>query len=240
MKEKFKNGLNLSRNYANKMKIKKIIKIIMDMAMLILLPLLMAYSLIGETAHEWLGISIFLLFILHHIMNPAWLKTLFKGRYSPYRIYLTMINVLLLVIMVILPVSRIIMSKHIFRFSDISGMAIMRTVHLLISYWGFILMSVHVGNHIGIHQAKKKAVTVLLWAVAIAVSVYGIYTFAKRDISSYLFLKNQFVFFDFGQTRIYFFADYISMICLFACVGAIISKFLKIFDKWQMGNRKVK
>ena len=209
----------------------KYIKIVIDTVMLILLPLLMAYSLIGETAHEWLGISIFLLFILHHIMNPAWLKTLFKSRYSPYRIYLTMINVLLLVIMV---------TKHIFRFSDISGMAIMRTVHLRTSYWGSILMTVHVGNHIGIHQAKKKAITVLLWAVAIAVSVYGIYTFAKRDISSYLFLKNQFVFFDFGQPRIYFFADHISMICLFACAGAIISKFLKIFDKWQMRNRKVK
>lgn len=237
MKEKFKNGSNVSKNYVNKMKTKKIIKIIIDMAMLILLPLLMAYSLIGETAHEWLGISIFLLFILHHVMNLVWLKTLFKGRYSPCRIYLTMINVLLLVIMVTLPVSGIMMSKHIFRFSNIGGMAIMRTVHLLTSYWGSILMSVHVGNHIGIHQAKKRAVTVPLWTVAVAVSVYGIYTFAKRDISSYLFLKNQFVFFDFGQPQIYFFVDHISMICLFACVGAIISKFLKIFDKWQMENR---
>ena len=39
--------------------------------MIILLPLLMAYSLIGETAHEWLGLFMFLLFILHHSMNPA-------------------------------------------------------------------------------------------------------------------------------------------------------------------------
>ena len=79
----------------------KYIKIVIDSVMLILLPLLMAYSLIGETAHEWLGISIFLLFILHHIMNPAWLETLFKGRYSPYRIYLTMINVLLFIVNVV-------------------------------------------------------------------------------------------------------------------------------------------
>ena len=33
MKEKFKNGSNVSKNYVNKMKTKKIIKIIMDMAM---------------------------------------------------------------------------------------------------------------------------------------------------------------------------------------------------------------
>ena len=39
------------------MKTKKIIKIIVDTAMLILLPLLMAYSLIGETTHEWLAMG---------------------------------------------------------------------------------------------------------------------------------------------------------------------------------------
>ena len=37
--------------------------------MLILLPLLMAYSLIGESIHEWLGITMFAVFILHHIIN---------------------------------------------------------------------------------------------------------------------------------------------------------------------------
>lgn len=43
-----------------------------DCGMVILLPLLMAYSLIGESAHEYLGIAMFLLFVEHHIMNAAW------------------------------------------------------------------------------------------------------------------------------------------------------------------------
>ena len=33
------------------------------------LLLLMAYSLIGEAAHEWIGMGMFLLFILHLILN---------------------------------------------------------------------------------------------------------------------------------------------------------------------------
>ena len=210
------------------MNTKKSSKIIIDTAMLILLPLLMAYSLIGEAAHEWLGLSMFLLFILHHIMNPAWLKTLFKGRYTPLRIYLTGVNVLLLIVMVLQPVSGIVMSKHIFRFSNIGGMSLARTVHLLLAHWGFLLMSVHVGNHAGSHRAgKKKGVAVLLWAVAIAVSIYGTYAFVNRDMASYLFLKNQFVFFDFGEARLRFMADYASMMCLFACIGAALSKGLK-------------
>ncbi len=210
------------------MKAKKIIKIIIDTAMLILLPMLMAYSLIGETAHEWLGLAMFLLFILHHIMNPAWLKTLFKGHYTPLRIYFASVNIMLLIIMIFLPVSGIMMSKHIFHFFGIGGMSFARTVHLLLSHWGFILMSVHVGNHVGAHRAgKNKGVTVLLWAVAIAVSIYGAYAFVNRDMASYLFLKNQFVFFDFGEPRLRFMADYASMMCLFACIGAVIFKALK-------------
>lgn len=213
------------------MKTKKTLKLLIDIAMLLLLPLLMAYSLVGEAAHEWLGIAIFALFVLHHIINFAWLKTLFKGRYSAYRIYMTVINFLLPAVMLMLPVSGIMMSKHIFRISGVGGLSLARTVHLLASYWGFILMSVHAGNHIGAHTAKKKAVSVVFRIIAVVVSIYGVYAFVKRDISSYLFLKNQFVFFDFGQPKLWFFADFTSMICLFACVGAGISKGLKMLDK---------
>ena len=221
------------------MKAKKVIKIIIDTAMLILLPLLMAYSLIGEAAHEWLGLAMFLLFILHHIMNPAWLKTLFKGRYTPLRIYLTGVNVLLLIVMVLQPVSGILMSKHIFHIPNVGGMSFARTVHLLLAHWGFILMSVHVGNHAGAHRAgKKKDVAILLWTVAIAVSIYGAYAFVNRDMVSCLFLKDQFVFFDFGQPRLRFMADYASMMCLFACIGAVLSKGLKTLQQQKCRNSK--
>ena len=83
---------------------KKKIHIIIDCGMVILLPLLMAYSLIGEAAHEYLGIAMFLLFIAHHIMNAAWWRNLFRGKYSPVRIVMTVTNLLLVIIMVALPV----------------------------------------------------------------------------------------------------------------------------------------
>ena len=34
--------------------------------MTLCLMLLMSYSLIGEQAHEWIGMGMFVLFILHH------------------------------------------------------------------------------------------------------------------------------------------------------------------------------
>lgn len=51
------------------MKPKMIIKLITDIAMTASLLLLMTYGLIGEAAHEWIGVAIFVLFILHHILN---------------------------------------------------------------------------------------------------------------------------------------------------------------------------
>jgi len=48
---------------------KKIFQIIVDLAMTAMMPVLMAYSLVGEVTHEWVGISMFILFIIHHILK---------------------------------------------------------------------------------------------------------------------------------------------------------------------------
>ena len=56
----------------------KRIRLIIDIGMTLLLPLLMAYSLIGELCHEIVGTLIFLLFIIHHVMNRKWFGSLFK------------------------------------------------------------------------------------------------------------------------------------------------------------------
>ena len=64
------------------MKPKLIIKILVDIGMTVALLLLMSYSLIGEAAHEWIGMGMFGLFIVHHILNVHWFKNLFKGKYT--------------------------------------------------------------------------------------------------------------------------------------------------------------
>ena len=51
------------------------------------------------------------------------------------------------------------------------------------------------------------------------ISAYGIYAFIKRQFPDYMFMKTAFVFFDFGEPRIFFFLDYITVMVLFAMVG---------------------
>lgn len=61
------------------------IKIAVDAAMSVSMLLLMAYGLVGEAAHEWIGMGMFALFVAHHILNRKWLLAVGKGKYTPIR-----------------------------------------------------------------------------------------------------------------------------------------------------------
>ena len=70
-------------------KLKRIVDIIMSF---ILIPL-MAYQVTGEAAHEWLGISMVSLVIVHQVLNRKWYASLFKGNYMPFRILSIIVNI---------------------------------------------------------------------------------------------------------------------------------------------------
>lgn len=95
---------------------KRKLSIFTDLAMIAMLPLLMAYNLIGEAAHEWIGALMFLLFLCHHLLNRHWHKSLTRGRYSASRVLSSVVNLLLLIIMPVLMWSGITQSKYLFVF----------------------------------------------------------------------------------------------------------------------------
>ena len=222
---------------------KKKIRIIVDCGMTLLLPLLMAYSLVGEAAHEYLGIGMFLLFIGHHILNIAWWKHIFRGKYTPLRVLGTAVNLTLAMIMLALPISGMMLSRHVFRFLHFGGTSAARTVHLLASYWGLVLMSLHAGMHGSVMmgmlrkaahtQQTSKIRTWSLRVIAVLLAVCGVHAFVKNKISSYLFLQTQFVFIDFSQPVVLALLDYLAIIALFAVIGYYISKLIKMQVKMQ-------
>ena len=201
---------------------------IVDAAMVLLLPLLMAYSLVGEAFHEVAGTLMLAMFLLHHWMNRAWWKNLFKGRHSPQRVFQTTLNLLLLVFMIIQPLCGILMSKHLFTFLPTDGLSsVARAIHLPLANWGFVLMSLHAGAHLGVMLPKGKKKAVVLGCLG-AVSLYGAYAFVKRQIPAYMFLKLPFAFFDYGEPRVFFLADYLAIIILFATICFFITAVLTV------------
>ena len=215
------------------------IRMTVDISMTVLLPLLMAYSLISETFHEIAGVVIFVLFIAHQILNRRWYAALLIGRYTAKRIFQTAVNSLLVIFMILQPISGIVMSKHLFTFLEMPGAATARQIHLALAYWGFALMCLHAGTHLTAPLSKlkraRKPVFYTVLVLLTAVSFYGVYAFIKRQIADYMFMRSAFVFFDFSEPRAYFFLDYIAIMALFATLGAAITLAL-----WGIGKAKDK
>lgn len=215
-------------------------KIIIDILMTVLLPVLMAYMLTGQKIHEWVGALMFVMFISHNILNAKWYLNLFRGEYSPWRMMQIIINLLVFTSMLGLMTSGIMMSRYVFSFLSINGgMAFARKLHMLSAYWGFVLMSLHLGMHGNMINSvvnksfgtptdfrRYKAVHRLL---TILIAAYGVHAFVKNDIFSYMFLKNEFVFFDPEQPAMLFFSEYLAMMVLFAIIAYYFSMLLQIY-----------
>lgn len=231
------------------MKPKMMLKMGIDLVMTVLLLCQMAYMLVGETAHEYLGTVMFVLFILHHLLNRNWYRSLKKGRYGAVRILQTAVNTLVLLCMLGLMVSGVILSREVFAFLPIQGgMGFARILHMLASYWGFVLMSVHLGLHWGMVMGMARRLcrtkegsavrTVVLRLLAAAVCIFGICAFVKNNIADYLFQRSQFVFFDMEQPLALFFAEYLAMMGLWACLAYYLSRALQRLSTGKEGKEK--
>ncbi len=231
---------------------KQIIKRIVDLAMIVLLPLLMAEILVGQEIHEWLGASMLALFLAHHLLNLGWWKSFHRGKHTPSRAFGTALDLLLLLDMAALGVSGTMMSGFVFAFLPISGgMLLARRLHLFASYWGLILMSAHLGVHMELFMGmgrklfrlseKSAARAWLLRIAAAAVSVYGLYAIFTQHITEYLFLQTHFVLFDETKAVAVYFAETVAMIVLFAVIAYAVNKLLraigKKFEKEKTGGQ---
>ena len=213
---------------------KRIPRIATDLLMTALLLLLMAYSLVGEAAHEWLGVGIFLLFLLHHFLNRSWFKSLFRGKYPPIRICQTVIDLLVLLCMTGSMISGILLSRYVFRLDIHRFSAALQAVHMLSAYWGFALLSLHIGLHWGgimgmaksLAKKPSKIRKQALRGAALLIAAYGAYAFVKRDFVDYLLLRYHFVFFGDEPLPLFLF-DYVAIMGLFVWAGYYLAKAMR-------------
>ncbi|MBD5535215.1 MAG: DUF4405 domain-containing protein [Lachnospiraceae bacterium] len=222
-------------------KLKRAVDVLMTAALLFL----MGYQFWGEKAHEWVGAGIFVLFAAHHILNFGWYKNLFRGKYTAFRIFQMSIDMLTLLSMAVLVYSSVVLSRYVFAFLPIeSGLVLARRLHILGSYWGFLLMSLHLGLHwnmvLGSLKGKRKSDTrsrkAILFIAGLLVALYGGWVFVKRDFATYLFLKSEFVFLDYEEPKIFFYLEYLSLIGMCIFISHYAGKLLQLFKKKEVGR----
>lgn len=225
------------------------IRMPVDISMTILSVILMGgnYLFPADIVHEILGLALFLLWAVHISLNRRWFGAIFKGKYNPYRVMQTFINCGILICAFFLMISGIILSNHLFTFLGIEkGLGFARIAHLLASHWYYLFMSLHIGLHVSMIAnkiAQKKdaasessnqeskpqssARKIIFRIVLVLACAYGLYAFIARGVWKYLFLQQQFFFFDLERGYILFALDYISIIILFATISHLMVAILK-------------
>ena len=227
------------------------VKRIVDAVMSVLLLVLMAYQVTGEAAHEWIGMCMTVLVIIHQILNRKWYSALFKGKYNPYRTLSTVINVLLILSFALTAFSGMSMSGHAVPF--LYGMApisFARRIHLSMSHWSFVLMGLHLGMHIpammsgmkrndkaqgkeqgkeqGNNQDKISFIPACFFTVLAGI---GLWLFLRNGIPDYLFFRVPFAFLDYDKAGWLVLLENLVMLSFWAFIGTQTALILRNMAK---------
>lgn len=204
------------------------------MALTVTLLLLMAFQVTEQLAHEWLGITMFALTVVHQILNRKFYSAIFKGRYNGLRVFQLIVNILLLLSFVCTALSGMMMSRFATPFMNgILPSSVVRQGHLALSHWSFVLMGLHLGLHFGIitSKLKKGAVRFALGAVMSIISVYGFYLFFKSDMLNYMLFKNPFAFLDYTKAWWLVILENLAMLLAWGYAAYLLSLFLRCVTK---------
>ena len=223
------------------------LRMVVDAAMTAALLFLMPYEMIGTLAHEVIGTLMFTLAVVHHILNRRWTAQLLRGRYTAMRAVQTAVVLLLFLCLIGSALSGVIVSRHLYvalRIRPLISLA--RRVHILCAYWGFVLMSLHLGLHWRAMLSaaerwfprKTAAGTILLRAAAVVIVLYGYYAFVKRDVGDYLFLRSAFVFFDPSEPAARLILDYMAVMGVFVFLGDCLARVLLRWGKHADDGRR--
>lgn len=227
------------------MKKKAALKMIVDLAMTILFLGQMGYHMMDNRMHEWTGVTLLILFGLHHALNIGWHRTLTRGRYTPQRILMTATNVLLTVAMLTVAVSAVLVSRNVFDFLGLRMRALGRRIHMPATMWFFIFMSLHVGLHLPAMLAALRCknswlqTKVAIWiarAAALIVFAYGVYEFISRELYMEMFMLREFAFLDYGESLSTFFTAYLAIAAAGALISYYTSQALKNVSKKKRGE----
>ena len=128
-----------------------------DISMTILSVILMGGTVLfpNDKVHQILGMVLLALWAVHIALNRKWYGAVLKGKYNPYRIMQTVINLSILVCTILLAVSGMMMAWFVPESVNVP-LGFARTAHLVSSHWYYVFMCAHLGMHAGMIANKIR------------------------------------------------------------------------------------
>jgi hypothetical protein len=207
------------------MTVRLMVRLIIDFVMMVLMLFALSYRIIGDVSHEWIGVSLFVLFVVHTTINFRWYRQISKGRYDFRRSLNTAVNLLLLAAMTGLITTGLLHSRTVLAFLKLPGGMGLRQVHTTAAYWGLLLTAVHLGLHWEmIINAMRKMTgitkmnswrTMIMRIMAVFIVVIGIWGSFDRDMFSKLFRGFSFDYWDPERPAILFFVFNFSILGIY-------------------------
>ena len=204
-------------------------KHIVDVLLGVGLLLLMSYQVTGEAGHEWTGIVMTALMILHQILNRKWYAALLKGKYTPLRTVQTLVNAALVISFVLTALCGINMSVHAVPFlSEFMRASLGRRLHLTLSHWCFVLMGLHLGMHVPamLKNIKGQVVRRVGFGCSILAAGAGLWLFLKNSYPDYLFCRVPFAFIDYDKAVPLVLLEALLIAFFWVFIGAQLPKLL--------------
>lgn len=197
--------------------------------MIALLLLMMGYHQTGTVIHEWLGVMLLLMFLLHNLINRKWYMSILKGKYSFQRTFQFIINIALLIVFLLTLISGMMMSKTVFGFLNLQSTMFARKLHMFSTSWSFLLMSVHLGLHWSVISRKiTQKFNQSICKIIVLVCIFiGCYVFIEKAFYNELFLLVDFIFLDYQESMFIFLIKQLMMMTPFLFLGYQLPKKLK-------------
>ena len=204
-------------------------KHIVDILLGVGLLLLMSYQVVGEAGHEWTGIGMTALMIVHQILNRKWIAALFKGKYTPLRTVQTFINAGLVICFLLTAICGMNMSVHAVPFfADFMRSSLGRRLHLTLSHWCFVLMGLHLGLHIPamLKSVKNQVLRRFGFCLSSLAAGSGLWLFLRNNYPDYLFYRAPFAFIDYDKAVPLVMLEALLIAFFFVFAGAQLPKLL--------------
>lgn len=197
----------------------KHVRTIVDAGLVLLFVILMLNQATGIMAHEILGASVFILFLIHHILNRNFYRTMWKGNYTKLRIAFLVVDIFLFLMMILMVMSSLMISQYVFSFLPFQNHMFGRMLHIVSAYSIYLLSALHLGLHFHtmIRVSKDKKQIIYLFLILFAL-VFGIQGFIKKEFIQKLTLQNLYPLYT-SDSVIMMIIDYVGVFLLFVMIG---------------------
>ena len=176
------------------MNLRRAAKLPVDIAMAAMLLWMMGYPVTrGLLRHGTLGCIVIGLFVLHHLLNLSWHRTLLRGRWSRLRLLSAAADILLIAAFAFLLASSLAMAGDVFPFAPFAMPWWGRDLHYASTAWIFSLAAFHMGLHgnafwAGLRAAAQKLLGRAWLPAAALLLAAGAASFWKTDLPEHMLL----------------------------------------------------